>query len=271
MVHHGAQRQDRPAGPGQEPTSHQLAPDCGPTAICNGPDGALWFTEIAAGQIGRRTPDGWITEYPLPNRSARPHAATTDADGTAWFTEWGGNRVGSVISDGTVTVHDLPTPASEAHGITVGPDGALWTALETGALARIKPSTNRTAIATKHTEQRKPLEVRPRDHREFASRARIRTDRDAHRTAYETWTGELAAAGKLAGGDALDTEHQGPVTLRKTADGSATVTEGPVHSGEEPFVGWFVPEVADRSEAIELARGFPTPEALEIRPILESA
>ncbi|EDX23588.1 conserved hypothetical protein [Streptomyces sp. Mg1] len=29
--------------------------------------------------------------------------------------------------------------------------------------------------------------------------------------------------------------------------------------------------MADHAEAIELARGFPTPEALEIRPLLESA
>jgi virginiamycin B lyase len=118
--------------------------------IAVGPDGGVWFTEIAAGQIGRRAPDGRITEYPLPDRSARPHAVTTDADGTAWFTEWGGNRVGSITSDGMVTAHDLPTPASEPHGITVGPDGALWTALETGALARIGPTTN---ITTRNTEK----------------------------------------------------------------------------------------------------------------------
>ncbi|GAA1284093.1 hypothetical protein GCM10009646_84610 [Streptomyces aureus] len=35
--------------------------------------------------------------------------------------------------------------------------------------------------------------------------------------------------------------------------------------------GWFVLEVSDHAEAIELTRGFPTPEALEIRPLLESA
>ena len=104
-----------------------------------------------------------------------------------------------------------------------------------------------------------------------ASRALIEADRVAYRKAYETWIGELAAVGKLVGGDALDTEHQGPVTVRKTIDGSAAVTEGPVHSGEETLGGWFVLEVADHAEAVELARGFPTPEALEIRPLLESA
>lgn len=42
--------------PGQEPTSHQLAPDSGPTVICNGPDGALWFTQYRGHRIGRITP-----------------------------------------------------------------------------------------------------------------------------------------------------------------------------------------------------------------------
>ncbi|MGW8797839.1 YciI family protein [Streptomyces sp. NBC_01724] len=104
-----------------------------------------------------------------------------------------------------------------------------------------------------------------------ASRARIKADRDAYRKAYETWIGDMAAAGKLVGGDALDTGHQGPVTVRKTAEGVPTVTEGPVHGGEETLGGWFVLEVADRAEAIALACGFPTPEALELRPLLESA
>ncbi len=54
-----------------------------------GPDGALWFTEIGAGRIGRITVDGEITEYPLPDPLARPHAVTAGPDGALWFTEWG--------------------------------------------------------------------------------------------------------------------------------------------------------------------------------------
>src|SRR5438093_534991 len=33
-------------------------------SIAAGPDGALWFTESLAGQIGRITANGAITEYP---------------------------------------------------------------------------------------------------------------------------------------------------------------------------------------------------------------
>ncbi|WP_426365003.1 YciI family protein [Streptomyces sp. E-08] len=103
------------------------------------------------------------------------------------------------------------------------------------------------------------------------SRRRIQADRAAYRKEYEGWIGGLAAAGKLVGGDALETERIAPATVRRTADGTRTVTDGPAHAGEETLGGWFVVDVADREEAVELARSLPTPETVEIRPILESA
>ncbi|MEU3876008.1 MULTISPECIES: YciI family protein [Streptomyces] len=103
------------------------------------------------------------------------------------------------------------------------------------------------------------------------SRRRIQADRAAYRKAYEDWIGGLAAAGKLVGGEALETEHITPVTVRTTADGTSAVTDGPAHAGEETLGGWFVVEVADREEALELAKSLPTPETIELRPVLESA
>uniref|UniRef100_A0AAU2V0Y6 YciI family protein n=1 Tax=Streptomyces sp. NBC_00003 TaxID=2903608 RepID=A0AAU2V0Y6_9ACTN len=103
------------------------------------------------------------------------------------------------------------------------------------------------------------------------SRHRIRADRDAHRGAYEAWIGQIAAAGKLISGDALETDHITAVTVRKTGEGAPTVAEGPVHAGEETLGGWFVVDVADREEAVELAKGLGTPETVEIWPLLETA
>ncbi|GHE26669.1 YciI family protein [Streptomyces hydrogenans] len=103
------------------------------------------------------------------------------------------------------------------------------------------------------------------------SRRRIQADRAAYRKEYEGWIGGLAAAGKLVGGEALETEHTAPATVRTAADGTTVVTDGPAHTGEETLGGWFVVDVADRAEALELARSLPTPETVEIRPLLESA
>ncbi len=38
-----------------------------PNRIASGPDGALWFTERAAGKIGRLTTSGSLMEFPLAN------------------------------------------------------------------------------------------------------------------------------------------------------------------------------------------------------------
>ncbi|MER0484187.1 YciI family protein [Streptomyces sp. Edi2] len=103
------------------------------------------------------------------------------------------------------------------------------------------------------------------------SRRRIQADRDAYRKVYETWIGEIAARGHLVGGEAFETELQTPLTVRKAADGTPTVTDGPAHRGEETLGGWFVLEVDDRAEALALAKTLPTPETIEIRPILGSA
>ncbi|POX43612.1 hypothetical protein C3489_37810 [Streptomyces sp. Ru71] len=104
-----------------------------------------------------------------------------------------------------------------------------------------------------------------------ASRRRIQADRDAYRKAYEGWIAQVATTGKLVGGEAFDTEHTAAVTVRKAPDGTSTTTIAPAHDTEETLGGWFVVDVADRDEAVELAKALPTPETIEIRPILESA
>ena len=55
-----------------------------PYSITVGPDGALWFTENGANQIGRITTAGVITEFPLPNADSYPNTArcTSVATGT---------------------------------------------------------------------------------------------------------------------------------------------------------------------------------------------
>ncbi len=98
-------------------------PFADPTRITNGPDGALWFTESGANQIGRITTGGAITEFPLANQSAHPSAITSGPDGALWFTESGSSKIGRITTAGAVTEFPITDPAG---GITAGPDGALW-------------------------------------------------------------------------------------------------------------------------------------------------
>ena len=109
--------------------------DAGPVGIAATSD-AIWFVEIAAGQVGRICPDGRIHEFALPDRTARPHAIVADRHDCCWLSQWANSRVARVTADGHVCEITLPA-ASEPHGLTIGPDDALWVALEAGSAARI--------------------------------------------------------------------------------------------------------------------------------------
>ena len=95
--------------------------DSGPEGITAGPDGNLWFTE-SWNKIGRITPNGAVTEFPLPRA---PHGITAGPDGNLWFTEHIANQIGRITPSGAVTEFPVPRADSGPYGITAGPDGNL--------------------------------------------------------------------------------------------------------------------------------------------------
>ena len=69
-----------------------------------GPDGNVWFTATTfdvtttsfKGTIGRITPSGDISEYPIPTPRSGPAGITVGPDGNLWFTEQVGNNIGRI-------------------------------------------------------------------------------------------------------------------------------------------------------------------------------
>ena len=114
-------------------------PDSEPTWITAGPDGNLWFTEAAAGRIGRITTEGAITEFVIPTPDSHPEGIATGADGNLWFTELFTNKIGRITPVGEITEFPMGFGTS-ANKIAAGPDGNLWfTAFTTlsGSIGRI--------------------------------------------------------------------------------------------------------------------------------------
>ncbi len=70
--------------------------------ITAGPDGNLWFTEFESasgtGQIGRITPGGQVTLFPLPMSGSKPGGITAGPDGNLWFTDAGLGQIGRITS-----------------------------------------------------------------------------------------------------------------------------------------------------------------------------
>jgi hypothetical protein len=94
--------------------------------ITAGPDGNLWVTEFSGQRIGKITPAGTITEYPIPTVASYPWGITAGPDGNLWFTESNGNNIGKITPGGTITEYPIPTGGSYPVYITAGPDGNLW-------------------------------------------------------------------------------------------------------------------------------------------------
>ena len=69
-------------------------PSSSPVGITAGPNGNLWFTEARGNQIGRISPSGTITEFPVPTAGSYPGGIAAGPDGNLWFTEQGGNMIG---------------------------------------------------------------------------------------------------------------------------------------------------------------------------------
>jgi streptogramin lyase len=97
-----------------------------PAGIVTGPDGNLWFTEASGKKIGRITPLGTVTEFPVPTAGSRPLYITSCPDGNLWFTEFVGNKIGRITTSGVITEFPIPTPGAGAVDITAGPDGNIW-------------------------------------------------------------------------------------------------------------------------------------------------
>ena len=94
--------------------------------ITKGPDGNLWFTENFGNKIGRITPSGTITEFPIPTPGSYPFGITTGADGNIWFAEELGNKIGRITPSGAISEFPIVGPGTGPVDITSGPDGNLW-------------------------------------------------------------------------------------------------------------------------------------------------
>jgi streptogramin lyase len=105
-----------------------------------GPDGNVWFTAYAEGQIGRITPAGVVTVFPIPTANSSPNDITQGPDGNLWFTEQATNNIGRITPAGVVTEFPIPPPASSTYGIKTGADGNLWFAALSGHIGRITPA-----------------------------------------------------------------------------------------------------------------------------------
>jgi hypothetical protein len=82
------------------------------------------------------------------------------------------------------------------------------------------------------------------------------------------WWAEHAAAGEILEGHQLQPPETA-TTVTRSVSGEVTVTDGPFIEGKEMVGGYAIIDVPDLDAAIRLTSGWPAPDMLEIRPIVE--
>jgi virginiamycin B lyase len=103
------------------------------TSITTGPDGNLWFTEeyFTANQLGRLTPAGVFTEFPLPIAEVQSDWIIAGLGQTLLYSEsefmpniqdW----VGQITTGGAYSQTLVPTIQGGVARLAVGPDGNIW-------------------------------------------------------------------------------------------------------------------------------------------------
>jgi hypothetical protein len=113
----------------------------------------MWFTEAAAGKIGRITTAGLITEFSSGiSGSSEPRDIVRGPDGNLWFTMSGlPGSIGRITPEGDVTeFSDGLTLASVPREIAAGPDGDLWftESATPGRIGRITTAGDITEYST---------------------------------------------------------------------------------------------------------------------------
>ena len=98
-------------------------------SMVGGPDGNMWFFDDDTHAIGKVTPAGAITEYPLPYRGKLAGTAQEEiilgADHNLWFIDPQAGMVGRITPSGEITTYDGKAN-SHPRALLTAPDGSIW-------------------------------------------------------------------------------------------------------------------------------------------------
>jgi len=110
-----------------------------PHDVAPAPDGTVWYTAQAKGELGRLDPaSGRIDRFPL-GRGSAPHGVIVGPDGAAWVTDGGLNAIVRVdAATKAVKVFPLPrgTPYTNLNTAAFDRNGILWYTGQSGYYGR---------------------------------------------------------------------------------------------------------------------------------------
>ncbi|HET7452198.1 MAG TPA: virginiamycin B lyase [Thermoanaerobaculia bacterium] len=133
--------------------------------IALGADGNFWFTAIDPntknGKIGRMTPEGAITLFPIAAPGANPQLIAAGPCSDLWFTSAAG--IGRVTLDGKITVFPFSDlrQTEFLSGVAVDANRNVWFSDQVGmAMARVALVGCRALAQVSKETDRKPPKIR---------------------------------------------------------------------------------------------------------------
>jgi virginiamycin B lyase len=94
-------------------------------AMAAGPDGNVWFTIKTANEVGKITPSGTLTLYPVSG-NVQPSSIVAGPGGDLYFTESNGPALGRITTGGTISQIALPPGGGNDQSTAKGPGGTIW-------------------------------------------------------------------------------------------------------------------------------------------------
>jgi streptogramin lyase len=119
-----------------------------PDDISGDAAGNVWFAMQQADEIGRMSPDGVYTGFPLPRPRTHMDCVVVDTRrGIVWGSELIGNSIVRLdLSTGVLVELPIATPNVSPGDLALGPDGTLWFVEgynnDKGGLGKVDPVTN---------------------------------------------------------------------------------------------------------------------------------
>jgi len=139
--------------PGQGATStfqeYPVPSGSHPHDVAPAPDGTVWYTAQAAGELGRLDPATGKTHQIKLGAGSHPHGVIVGPDGAPWVTDGGLNALVRVEPD-TEKVQVFPLPAGRGaanlNTSTFDHRGVLWFTGQDGVYGRLDPKVGRVEV-----------------------------------------------------------------------------------------------------------------------------
>jgi virginiamycin B lyase len=120
-----------------------------PHDVAPAPDGTVWYTAQATGELGRLDPATGETHHIPLGPGSSPHGVIVGPDGAAWITDSGLNAIVRVDPE-TEAVDTFPLPEGSANANlnTAAFDGSgiLWFTGQSGYYGKLDPSSGQVEV-----------------------------------------------------------------------------------------------------------------------------